>query len=84
METEQRKFHRQWLAGELVELGPIRFIETLRVVREVGQEGVGIGEISLRCQVRGIEMKTERLTNFLFGYMDDQAEWDEILGILER
>ena len=83
-EQEQRRWHRQWLSEEFVALGPARFVETLGVVRDVALEGAGVNEIPLRCSARGIEMSKERFSHFLFGYMDDQNEWDAILERLDK
>jgi hypothetical protein len=81
---EVRRWHREWLAEELPELGPVKFIEALRVMKQAHDENVSINQVPEMLRDRKIEFDHERLTHLMVGYQADKAEWNEILGLLER
>ncbi len=81
---EVKNWHREWLAEELSKLGPIKFIEGLRVMKQVHEQNVLVNQISNMLEERGIPVEDERQMHFMVGYAADEAEWNEILGMLER
>lgn len=86
MKEEINPEHQRYLRGcgasELVTLGPIKFIEGLRLIRQSLHSSRSLDQLEEQLHRRGIE--SDSFHNLTKIYAGDQAEWDEILGLIER
>lgn len=94
MESESRNnpsnepetlYRRGHLATEFLRLGPIKFIEGLRIMKNSYHEPLG----NAREQLVGAGIipendQNKHLSSFVFGYFTDHEEWDEVLGLMDR
>lgn len=86
-DPDQREFNRQLLGIQLRQLGPIKFIEGLRIARQSQERNMTMDEIATKISQKGLANQqswNEAFIAFGNGYLSDKAEWDEVLGLLER
>lgn len=76
---------RRYLAEQLEKLGPIRFIETLRIIDTGYRDDITITELVKRCQKEDLLIGTDiekrhQFSAFLTGYLTDQEDWHRVLN----